>query len=49
MQIAINWEKILYDKEIKYLGTILDSHLNFHAHAHYIMRKFSRKVEFITS
>lgn len=48
IKITVNGEKITYDKEIKYLGVILDCNLNFHAHADYVMRKFSKKVGFLT-
>lgn len=48
MHITVNGENIVYSEEIKYLGIILDSNLNFQAHADYIMRKFSKKVGFIT-
>lgn len=47
INITINNNKLYHETHIKYLGVIFDSNLNFHAHADYIMRKFSKKVHFI--
>lgn len=47
ININIDNQRIKHEVQIKYLGVILDSELNFHAHADYITRKFSKKVNFI--
>lgn len=47
LNIYINNERLTHEKEIKYLGVIFDSNLTFHAHADYIMNKFSKKISFI--
>jgi len=46
--ILINNQKIVYEAEVKYLEVLLDKCLNFQAHADYITRKFSKKVNFIS-
>ena len=48
INITINNRNILPEKQIKYLGVIFDHQLNFHAHADYILRKFSKKINFIS-
>lgn len=47
LNVTINGERIMYEKQIKYLGVIFDSNLNFHTHADYVTRKFSKKISFI--
>ncbi|CAH0561053.1 unnamed protein product [Brassicogethes aeneus] len=48
VSIVINNINIMPVNQIKYLGVIFDNELNFHAHADYILRKFSKKVNFIS-
>lgn len=47
IDIVINNNKIIHEKQVKYLGVVFDSHLKFYDHSNYIMRKFSKKVNFI--
>lgn len=47
INIIINNQRIIPETQIKYLGVIFDSFLNFYAHSDYIMRKFSKKISFI--
>lgn len=48
LNIEINNVKIVHVDQIKYLGVIFDSSLTFQPHAEYIMRKFSKKINFIS-
>ena len=48
LNITINNDNISYEQQIKYLGVVFDPNLNFYNHADYIMRKFSKKVSFIS-
>lgn len=48
INISVNGENISHSNEIKYLGVILDSSLSFHSHVDYGMRKFSKKVGFLS-
>lgn len=47
IKLEINKERLKYDKEIKYLGVVFDAHLSYIPHAYYVMRKFSKKINFI--
>lgn len=48
IDLKMNGHSISYEQNIKYLGVIFDPCLTFHAHADYTLRKYAKKVNFIS-
>ena len=48
VSIAINDKPIKQDKQLKYLGVMIDSHMNWKAHISYICNKIKRSIGIIS-